>query len=135
MGAVIPAKILGLEGQVIKDVVFNEASGRVAERLDPRQADLALEVPALTQTHELIRDVAEYGAFFQRASDQAAATAADSTPPACRQAGGEMLPRPQASLSVPDSPRRQGCAAPGMQTACSPPLTPFRAWHRPSTRE
>ena len=29
MGAVIPAKILGLEGQVIKDVVFNEASGRV----------------------------------------------------------------------------------------------------------
>jgi transposase len=29
MGAVIPAKILGLEGQVIKDVVFNEGSGRV----------------------------------------------------------------------------------------------------------
>lgn len=29
MGAVIPAKILGLEGQVIKDVVFNEESGRV----------------------------------------------------------------------------------------------------------
>lgn len=29
MGAVISAKILGLEGQVIKDVVFNEASGRV----------------------------------------------------------------------------------------------------------
>jgi transposase len=28
MGAVIPAKILGLEGQVIKDVVFNEESGR-----------------------------------------------------------------------------------------------------------
>lgn len=29
MGAVIPTKILGLEGQVIKDVVFNEESGRV----------------------------------------------------------------------------------------------------------
>ena len=29
MGAVIPAKILGLEGQVIKDIVFNEESGRV----------------------------------------------------------------------------------------------------------
>jgi transposase len=29
MGAVIPAKILGLEGQVIKDVVFDEESGRV----------------------------------------------------------------------------------------------------------
>jgi len=29
MGAVIPAKILGLEGQVIKDVVFNEENGRV----------------------------------------------------------------------------------------------------------
>jgi hypothetical protein len=29
MGAVIPAKILGLEGQVIKSVEFNEASGGV----------------------------------------------------------------------------------------------------------
>lgn len=29
MGAVIPAKILGLEGQVIKEVVFDEARGRV----------------------------------------------------------------------------------------------------------
>ena len=29
MGAVIPAKIFGLEGQVIEDVVFNEDSGRV----------------------------------------------------------------------------------------------------------
>jgi len=29
MGAVIPAKILGLDGQVIKEVVFNEESGRV----------------------------------------------------------------------------------------------------------
>jgi transposase len=89
----------------------DQCLAKLAERLDPRQADLALEAPALTQTHELIRDVAEYGAFFQRASGQAAA--ADSTPPAGRQAGGEMLPRPQASLSVPDSPRRQGCAAPG----------------------
>ena len=85
---------------------------QMAERLDPRQADLALEVPTLTQTHELIRDVTEYGAFFQRASGQADATTADAAPPAGRQAGGEMLPRPQASLSVPGSPRRQGCAAP-----------------------
>ena len=29
MGAVIPAKIFGLEGQVIKDVEFNEESRRV----------------------------------------------------------------------------------------------------------
>ena len=29
MGAVIPAKILGLEGQVIEGVAFNEESGRV----------------------------------------------------------------------------------------------------------
>ncbi len=29
MGAIIPAKILGLEGQVIKDVVFNEETGQV----------------------------------------------------------------------------------------------------------
>lgn len=29
MGAVIPTKILGLEGQVIKEVVFNEETGRV----------------------------------------------------------------------------------------------------------
>lgn len=89
----------------------DQCLAKLAERLDPRQADLALEVPALTQTHELIRDVAEYGAFFERASGQA--TTPDSTPPAGRQAGGEMLPRPQARLSVPDSPRRQECAAPG----------------------
>jgi hypothetical protein len=35
MGAIIPAKILGLEGQVIKDVVFNEKSGRVPTRTSP----------------------------------------------------------------------------------------------------
>ena len=29
MGAIIPAKILGFEGQVIKDVLFNEETGRV----------------------------------------------------------------------------------------------------------
>jgi len=29
MGSVIPAKILGLEGQVINDVVFSEERGRV----------------------------------------------------------------------------------------------------------
>lgn len=29
MGAVIPAKILGLEGQVIKNVLFDDESGRV----------------------------------------------------------------------------------------------------------
>ena len=94
--------------------IADQFLAKMAERLDPRQADLALEVPTLTQTHELIRDVAEYGAFFQRASGQTDAAAVDSTLPAGRQAGGEMLPRPQASLSVPDSPRRQGCAAPGV---------------------
>lgn len=81
---------------------------KMAERLDPRQADLALDVPVLTQEHELIRDVSEYGAFFAHASGQG-----DQAPLACRQAGGERLPRPQASLSVPDSPRRQGAATPG----------------------
>lgn len=86
---------------------------KMAERLDPRQADLALEVPVLTQEHELIRDVAEYGAFFTHASGQADAIVRDPPSAAGRQAGGEMLPRPQASLSVADSPRRQGSAAPG----------------------
>lgn len=85
---------------------------KMAERLDPRQADLALDVPVLTQTHELIRDVGEYGDFFRQASAPDPATN-EHAPPACRQAGGEMLPRPQASLSVTDSPRRQGSAAPG----------------------
>lgn len=85
----------------------------LAERLDPRQADLALAAPALTQTHELIRDVGEYGDFFRQASAPDPAANAHA-PLAGRQAGGEMLPRPQASLSVADSPRRQGCAAPGV---------------------
>lgn len=65
---------------------------KMAERLDPRQADSALEVLALTQTHELIRDVSEYGAFFQRASTQADA-AGDLPPLPGHQAQGEMLPR------------------------------------------
>ena len=91
----------------------DQSLAKLAERLDPRQADLALDVPALTQTHELIRDVAEYGAFFQRASSQINAAVQDQPSAAGRQAGGEMLPRPQASLSVTDSPRRQGSAAPG----------------------
>jgi len=107
------AAVQALPSYKVIRALADQYLAQMAERLDPRQADLALEVPVLTQTHELIRDVAEYGAFFQRASDQADATVADSTPPAGRQAGGEMLPRPQASLSVPDSPRRQGCAAPG----------------------
>ena len=85
---------------------------KMAERLDPRQADLALEVP-LTQQHDLIRDVAEYGAFFRQASGQADVAANDPSSSAGRQAGGEMLPRPQASLSVLDPPRRQGSASPG----------------------
>lgn len=84
---------------------------KLAERLDPRQADLALE-PPLTQEHELIRDVAEYGDFFRQASASDPAANAQA-PLACRQAGGEMLPRPQTSLSVVDPPRRQGCASPG----------------------
>jgi len=86
---------------------------KMAERLDPRQTDLALDVPVLTQEHDLIRDVGEYAAFFTHASGQTDVTVRDQLLTACRQAGGEMLPHPQASLSVPDSPRRQGCAAPG----------------------
>lgn len=41
---------------------------QMAARLDPRQADLPLEAttPVLTQAHELIRDVTEYGEFFKR---------------------------------------------------------------------
>ena len=93
---------------------------KMAERLDPRQADLALEVPVLTQTHELIREVAEYGDFFRQASAPDP-VANDNAPLACRQAGGEMLPRPQTSLSVPDSPRRQGCAAPGCKQHAARP--------------
>lgn len=106
--------------QVIRTLA-DQYLAKMAERLDPRQADLALDVPALTQTHELIRDVAEYGAFFQRASGQSDANAAGSTTPAGRQAGGEMLPRPQASLSVPDSPRRQEYAAPGCKPHAARP--------------
>lgn len=43
----------------------------MAGRLDPRQADLPLDVPALTQEHELIRDTAEYGQFFRQSSAHA----------------------------------------------------------------
>ena len=89
----------------------DQCLAKMAERLDPRQADLALEVQPLTQQHDLIRDVAEYGAFFRQASDQSAAN--DPPPSAGRQAGGEILPRPQASLSVLDPPRRQESATPG----------------------
>jgi len=67
----------------------------------------------LTQAHELIRDAAEYGAFFRQASGQSDDDANDPPPSAGRQAGGEMLPRPQSSLSVSAPPRRQGCASPG----------------------
>lgn len=107
------AAVQALPSYKVIRALADQFLAKMAERLDPRQADLALEVPTLTQTHELIRDVAEYGAFFQRASGQTDAAAVDSTLPAGRQAGGEILPRPQASLSVADSPRRQGCAAPG----------------------
>ena len=85
---------------------------KMAERLDPRQADLALNVPALTQEHELIRGMRDYVELFTRASGQTTASV-QSPPAAGRQAGGETLPRPQASPSVADAPPRQGCAAPG----------------------
>jgi transposase len=87
---------------------------KMAERLDPRQADLALDVPVLTQEHELIRDVGEYSALFARANGQADVIVREQAPAACRQAGGEKLPRPQPGLSVPDAPRRQGFAVPGV---------------------
>lgn len=91
----------------------DQCLAKMAERLDPRQADLALDVPVLTQQHDLIRDVAEYGAFFQQASGESDVAASDPPSSAGRQAGGERLPRPQASLSVLDPPRRQGSATPG----------------------
>ena len=62
--------------------------------------------------YDTVMQVGEYGDFFRQASAPDPA-ANEHAPPAGRQAGGEMLPRPQASLSVPDSPRRQGSAAPG----------------------
>jgi transposase len=66
---------------------------KMAERLDPRQVDLALEVP-LTQQHDLIRDVAEYGAFFQQAGGQDDEAAKDPPPSAVRQAGGRDAASP-----------------------------------------
>lgn len=46
---------------------------QLAQRLDPRQGDLPLDTPQLTQDHELIREVAEYGAFFRAATQTDAA--------------------------------------------------------------
>lgn len=57
MGAVIPAKILGLEGQVIKDIVFNEESGRVrilCDR-DRRRRPVDLRTGRRGQVHRLLR--------------------------------------------------------------------------------
>ena len=39
---------------------------QTAMQLDPAQAELPLDTPSLTQAHELIREVGEYAAFFQR---------------------------------------------------------------------
>jgi len=54
---------------------------QMAARLDPRQADLPLETtpPALTQTHELIRDVSEYAAFFKCCAAETSTTAEESS--------------------------------------------------------
>lgn len=57
MGAVIPAKILGLEGQVIKDIVFNEESGRVrilCDR-DRRRRPVDHRTGRRGQVHRLLR--------------------------------------------------------------------------------
>ena len=45
---------------------------QTAMQLDPAQAELPLDSPALTQTHELIRDSGEYATFFQRCVGTAA---------------------------------------------------------------
>lgn len=48
---------------------FGAAAGsRLSLLLAQLRSDGAAKIPALTQEHELIRDVSEYGAFFQRAS-------------------------------------------------------------------
>lgn len=88
---------------------------QMAARLDPRQGDLPLAVPALTQSHELIRDLAEYGDFFQRsaATGDEHPPVPGPTPLAGRQAGGDALPRPQPPPSVSASQRPQGSATPG----------------------
>lgn len=39
---------------------------QTAMQLDPLQAELPLDAPTLTQTHELIRELDDYAAFFQR---------------------------------------------------------------------
>jgi hypothetical protein len=46
-------------------ILAEQCVTQMAQRLDPRQGNLPLEVPVLTQEHNLIRDVAEYAAFFQ----------------------------------------------------------------------
>jgi len=96
-------------------VLADRHLAQIAARLDPRQGDLPLPVPALTQSHELIRDATEYGEFFQRSAASGAeeSPVAEQTPHAGRQAGGDALPRPQPSPSVPAPQRHQGCAAPG----------------------
>lgn len=55
---------------------------QMAARLDPRQADLPLEAttPVLTQAHELIRDVTEYGEFFKRCVGEAPGATTDELP-------------------------------------------------------
>lgn len=57
MGAVIPAKILGLEGQVIKDIVFNEESGlvRILCDRDRRRRPVDHRTGRRGQVHRLLR--------------------------------------------------------------------------------
>lgn len=50
---------------------------QTAKDFDPAQAELPLLGPALTQAHELIREVTEYAAFFQRCVGQADVAVSD----------------------------------------------------------
>lgn len=67
--------------------IAEQLFAQAVTRLDGRQAELPLDspTPLLTQEHELIRDVAEYAAFFT----QSAGAAEQHNPPAGSPAGGK----------------------------------------------
>ena len=57
MGAVIPVKIVGLEGQVIKSVLFNEAAGhvRIICARDRRRLPVDARTGRRGSVHRLLR--------------------------------------------------------------------------------
>ena len=55
----------------------DQLPAQTAMQLDPAQAELPLDSPALTQTHELIRELEDYAAFFKRCVGTEVATVSD----------------------------------------------------------